>query len=105
MKADSEIRKMYPGEFFGEQALLYDSPRTASIYAASDLKCLAIAREELKRALGQQLQHIIYKNSIRIAFDRSSVLNSLTNWQAHILTEHMEVKSYNGGESVILAGI
>ena len=30
---DKEVRRMQTGEFFGEQALLYDCPRTATIVA------------------------------------------------------------------------
>ncbi|MEM7799039.1 MAG: cyclic nucleotide-binding domain-containing protein [Chloroflexota bacterium] len=33
-----------PTDFFGELALLNDGPRTASVYARSDLECLVLTR-------------------------------------------------------------
>jgi voltage-gated potassium channel len=33
-----------PGDFFGEVALLTDSPRNARVRAATDVRCLAISR-------------------------------------------------------------
>jgi cGMP-dependent protein kinase len=43
---------MHKGDFFGEQALLYNVPRTATITAVGDVKCVAISRENLNRVLG-----------------------------------------------------
>ena len=42
---------MTRGDFFGELALLYNCVRTASIIAVSDVKCVAVGREKLTKAL------------------------------------------------------
>lgn len=47
LKGDKEIRQMGKGDFFGEQALLYNSPRTATVRALSEVKCLSIKRSNL----------------------------------------------------------
>ena len=77
MKDGQELREMGHKDFFGNQALLYNSVRTASILAISDVKCVAIGRNWLTKVLGTQLQQIIYQNSMRMALDRSGVLSNL----------------------------
>ncbi|HEY4346802.1 MAG TPA: cyclic nucleotide-binding domain-containing protein [Gaiellaceae bacterium] len=38
-----EVRKLGPGDYFGEVALIADAPRTATVKAVSDLKCFGIS--------------------------------------------------------------
>jgi CRP-like cAMP-binding protein len=42
------VRTLGPGEYFGEVALLDDGPRSASVTAASDMRCLGIASWEFR---------------------------------------------------------
>ena len=68
-KEERELREMTKGDFFGEQALLYNCERTATIRAVTDVTCLSLDRATLASALGSQLQFVIYKNSIKIVFE------------------------------------
>ena len=77
-KDDRELREMGKGDFFGEQSLLYNCERTATIRAINDVICLSLDRTTLQNTLGSQLQHVIYKNSIKIACEKSEALVSLT---------------------------
>jgi CRP-like cAMP-binding protein len=43
-----------PGEFFGEVALLTDSPRNARVRARTDVRCLAISRHVFTLLLDAQ---------------------------------------------------
>jgi LmbE family N-acetylglucosaminyl deacetylase len=41
--ARSALARLGPGEFFGEQAIVHDQPRTAHVVAAEDVTCLVFA--------------------------------------------------------------
>jgi len=66
------------GEFFGEQALLYNTNRTATILSDGGVDCLTLSAISLKNVLGSTLQNILYTNSIKIALEHSSALHELT---------------------------
>jgi len=100
----AEVRKMRKGEYFGEQALLYNTPRTASVTAEDTVRVLSVAREQLAEALGSSLQRLLCKNSLRIAFDQSELLNKLTHEQKEVLVEAMQIKTYGQGQAVLAAG-
>lgn len=97
----SEIRQLSKGDFFGEQALLYDTTRTATITAISKVSLFSLGREELIRVLGSQLQQIIYRNTQRIGLEKSSSLKILTKAQAESVIDKMKVNSYVEGQAVI----
>ena len=49
--ARERVMRATPGTSFGELALLYDSPRAASVVATERCKCWALDRETFKRIL------------------------------------------------------
>jgi cGMP-dependent protein kinase 1 len=100
----TQLREMTKGSFFGDQALLYNTVRTATITAITNVKCVAISRNKLNAALGKQLQQIIYQNSKLIGFEKSQILSRLTKKVQMKLLERMKVCSYNNGKIVISAG-
>ncbi len=51
---DGNAVELGPGEFFGEVALLTDSPRNARVRARSDVRCLAIERQAFALLLDAQ---------------------------------------------------
>ena len=99
-----EIRRMGKGEYFGDQALLYNSPRTATIAAIDEVTCVALSREDLQNSLGASLEHVIYKNSIRIAIENSESLKKLSKTQTENVINGMQVCSYPAGSIVINRG-
>lgn len=97
----TEIRRMTRGEFFGEQALLYDTLRTATVTALSTVKCASIGRDMLMQVLGRNLQEVIYLNSVRITIEKSQYLGRLNQEQIEAIIQVAEVKQFNQGEIVI----
>ena len=103
-QAGVPVREMCRGDFFGEQALLYHTMRTATITALANVKCVAIGRNKLTSALGDQLQNIIYHNSQLIGFERSPVLSKLEKNQQIKVLERMRISVFADGRLVIPQG-
>ena len=103
-KDGKEIRRMGKGEFFGEQALLYGGIRTATITTADSVKLVSIGRSDLQNVLGSQLLQVIYRNSLRIALDRSETLRKLNSDQSDRLIAAVRVATYTAGQVVIPQG-
>jgi cGMP-dependent protein kinase len=100
----SEKRQLVKGDYFGEQALLYNKPRTATVIALTDVKVISIGRGDLLQALGTTLELALYKNSLLIAVDRSNVLRCLSSAQVEALVEAFELKKFHPGQVVISRG-
>lgn len=95
-----EKRKMRKGEYFGEQALLYNTTRTATVTADDTVRVLSIGRDQLVEVLGRSLQQILSRNSLRIAFDASESLNKLTAEQKELVIDGMKVRTVEAGKAV-----
>ncbi|CAG9332057.1 unnamed protein product [Blepharisma stoltei] len=93
-KEGRELRISGRGDYFGEQSLLYNCLRTASITAITPVKCVAINREKLKNALGEQLQSILYINSQRIALEKSEVFSKLNKDQIEEIIKQTHILSH-----------
>lgn len=95
------LRNMTKGMTFGEQSLLYDIKRTATITAVGDVKVLSIDRDSLIQVLGDNLQDIIYRNSETIAFEKSPVLKLLSLEQSERIFNCLKVVKYEPGQVVV----
>jgi CRP-like cAMP-binding protein len=47
------LRELGPGDFFGEIALLDGGPRTATVTALSEMRCLVLSRSEFQNVMRQ----------------------------------------------------
>jgi CRP/FNR family transcriptional regulator, cyclic AMP receptor protein len=54
MKDGQEIRTLGPGDFFGEIALLEDTPRTATVVAKTPLRFFVLTRRSFRSLLAHQ---------------------------------------------------
>ena len=104
IKNGEEIRKMSKGDYFGEQALLYDQHRTATISCITEVVCLAIGRYALSQALGNHLQDIIYKNSLKIAFEKDEIISRLSSAQIDSVIARVKVLTFDKDEVVLRTG-
>jgi CRP-like cAMP-binding protein len=53
-KNEQEIRKLGPGDFFGEIALIEDTPRTATVIAKTPLRFFVLTRQAFRSLLAHQ---------------------------------------------------
>ena len=53
-KDGNEIRSMGPGDFFGEIALIEDTPRTATVTAKTPLRFFVLTRQSFRSLLAHQ---------------------------------------------------
>lgn len=96
-----EIRRMGPGEYFGEQALLHETVRSATVTAIDSVRLLSIAREQAIEVLGNSLERVIYRNSQRMSLEESPLFAPLSDQTKEALIEAMEVVCYEDGEVVL----
>ena len=99
-----EITRLHKGDYFGEGALLNNSPRSASCIALDTVKCVSLSRETLQKTLNNQLQDIIEKNTIIEAINKSEFLACLSKDQKDSIVKDLHLKSYKGGDIVIPSG-
>ena len=98
------FRRLAKGEYFGEQAVLYNTNRTATVTSVNKVKVLSFGREILTSAIGQHLNYILYQNSLRIAFDSCQYLKGLTPKQKEEILKKVEIFQFSQNETVIPKG-
>ena len=103
-KEGKDIRRLEKGDFFGEQALIYNTTRTATVTAIGRCTLLSLCRQDLVSAFGSHLQHIIYKNTLIISIEKSKAFKSLSKGQVDSLCSKIKVVHFNIGEIVIAEG-
>jgi cGMP-dependent protein kinase len=101
----SVIRCLSKGEFFGEQALLYKTNRTATITAVNKVVVLSLGPDLLKSTVGERLQTFLYKNTLRIAFDSSKFLAELPREDKEKIIEKVEIFLFTKGEVAVPKGV
>lgn len=99
-----DIRTMTVGQYFGEMSLLFNEPRSATIRATSKVKAISLGRNDIAELFGEELQPILYRNSMRIAMEKNRTLQGLTREQQTEIIGYMQIKNYNAGEIVIDEG-
>lgn len=104
IKDNKEIRRLAPGETFGEQALYFNSLRSLTVKAVGkDTTVLALGRVVLTGILGGQVQEIIYKNLQRWAFEKDQLLSRLTKLQIERLIAVASYANKAKGEIILKA--
>nr|AAM22643.1 cGMP-dependent protein kinase [Eimeria maxima] len=88
-----DVRLLQKGDYFGERALLYDEPRSATITAEEETICVSIGRDLLDRVLGN-LQHVLFRNIMLEALQQSKVFASFPTEQLSRLIGSVVVKDY-----------
>jgi cGMP-dependent protein kinase len=97
-------RILGPGEYFGEQALIYKSLRTASVDAIGNVILLSLNSKELENLLGNELEYVIYKNSVRISIEKSHHISKLQKHQKEKIVEAVKIEHITENTKIIEKG-
>jgi cGMP-dependent protein kinase len=97
-------RQLGAGDFFGEQALLYKTTRTASVDAIDKVSLLSLKADDMVNLLGSQLESVIYKNSLRIAMEKSPVLSKLNKEQNELVVNSITIFTLASGKTALKKG-
>lgn len=94
-----QIRYYQPGEFFGELALLYNTPRQATITALEDCELLSLDRETFNHIVRDSM----ISNSVKFEKFLSEVplLRNLSEYERTRLSDCLIVRNFSPGEQVI----
>jgi cGMP-dependent protein kinase len=104
MRGTNPVAEYGPGSYFGEYALLNNTPRTATCVAKTFVKCMCLSRETLQKVLSNKLQNIIETNTVMEAINKSETLSILTKEQKEAIIKDLHEKNYKGGDVVIPVG-
>ena len=93
------LKTYYPGESFGELALLYNAPRAATIRAKTDSTCWALDREcfnnIVKDAAIKKRQK--YENTLK----KVEILKSIDPYELGQICDALKMKIFKKGETII----
>ena len=104
MKKNQVIGEISEGKYFGENSLLSRAPRTASIVAATEVRCIGLSKENLVLALGNQLEKIIMDNIKLKVLEKSESLRELDKDIKMKIVEMSEICSFEPETVVIGQG-
>lgn len=96
------VAKIGPGRSFGELALLYDTPRAASVTCETHGTLFALERSVFRYILarGSNQRH----RDTAQTLSKVPLLKELSSEQVDMLASAVEIKKYNGGESIFTKG-
>ncbi|CAK82587.1 unnamed protein product (macronuclear) [Paramecium tetraurelia] len=104
LKGNKEVRKLYKGDSFGEQALYYNTVRQMTVRAEDDVKCLALGRDSLTKILGDQVHVVTFRNLQKWAFEKNALLSKLTKAQIDKVLDVMKISSCKAGDVILKKG-
>ncbi|CDR44283.1 CYFA0S14e01640g1_1 [Cyberlindnera fabianii] len=98
----TEVASSGPGSSFGELALMYNSPRAATVLAETDVTLWALDRLTFRRIL---LAKTSRKRQMYESFLKEvPVLSRLSSYERSKLADALETESYKPGEVIIKEG-
>lgn len=100
-----ERRILDKGTYFGERALMFDEPRSATILAVEESECAVIMRSDLERVFGLSLELVLSWNMRLLALRTSPELVQLSEEQLHALVRASTIIQYKAGTEVNAAGV
>jgi cGMP-dependent protein kinase len=104
LKGTTEIRKLFKGESFGEQALYFHTTRQMTVRAQDEVKILALGRDTVQRVLGNQVQAIVFRNIQKWAMEKNAFLVKLNKVQVEKVCDNFKVTAKKSGDVIYTKG-
>jgi len=99
---DQLVVSISPGGSFGELALIYGTPRAATVKAKTDVKLWAIDRVTYRRIL---MGSTMRKRKMYEQFlEKVSILESLEKWERLTVCDALEPCNFEDGEEIVVQG-
>ncbi|XP_038115882.1 cAMP-dependent protein kinase type I regulatory subunit isoform X1 [Culex quinquefasciatus] len=97
-----QVTTIGEGGSFGELALIYGTPRAATVRAKTDVKLWGIDRDSYRRIL---MGSTIRKRKMYEEFlSRVSILESLDKWERLTVADALEPVTFEDGETIVKQG-
>jgi len=99
---NAKVKTMKRGDFFGELALIYSSPRSASVRVKSKCSFWCLSQQ-----LFQKIQRDMVKNNYKIAkpfVNKLPLFSFLSNKQKDSISYRMNTLKYPENEAIFKAG-
>eukprot|EP00854_Cymbomonas_tetramitiformis_P013905 gene13905-16435_t len=96
------ISKKGPGTSFGELALMYNSPRAATVKAKTDVKLWALDRQTFRATLSDSTRDRRMKHQNFL--EKVQILESLTEAERAIVADTVETCTFASGEQILEQG-
>ena len=97
-----QVLNIGEGGSFGELALIYGTPRAATIKAATDVKLWGIDRDSYRRIL---MGSTIRKRKMYEEFlSKVPILENLDKWERLTVADALEAVSFEDGDIVVRQG-
>ncbi|XP_036864844.1 cAMP-dependent protein kinase type I-beta regulatory subunit isoform X2 [Manis javanica] len=96
------VTSISEGGSFGELALIYGTPRAATVKAKTDLKLWGIDRDSYRRILmGSTLRK---RKMYELFLSKVSILESLEKWECLTVADALEPVQFEDGEKIVVQG-
>jgi len=98
------LSEFKPGDSFGDMAVVYDMPRTASATATTALKLLALSRQDIISTVGEESLEKMRTMARMQLLEATPVFTDLSLEQKSILLKHMRTDVFRVGRQIMREG-
>lgn len=95
------VKEITEGGYFGEQSLLNDNTRTATITAVDKVTLLSVGHRELQAIFGYEYMKFTYQNSIKISIEHDQFLSCLTETQRLLVLNSTGNRKFKDREIIL----